>query len=761
AEAANDHVRAAATLAQARALADALAKFNGEHLLGDAVAAIERSSGSARAALVSGQRIYRDARVSYNHRRPSSAESQFRRAAELFARGDSPMTGVAAYYAANTVFDQNRGNEAHDDLALLLTKMDAKRDRALGAQIHWELAVIANGAGDWGAATREADAASAIFRALGERQHAGLLDGIAAMALELTGETDLAWSRRVQCFAELSATGERQKLGAMLHLAARTLAAVDRTAAAAAVMELMIEGGGHDGDAAQLSFDEADEARFAARNGDFERARQSLANARAAAATVADIALRDRVSKQIDLADATLGGAGDARAAIASLDRSIAFFTQRQASDDLAEAYLQRARDEREIGDVVAALADTTSALSEVEKQSATIRDAESRLRFLDVAGQIIDETIDLRLSHGDVDGAFAAADRSRVLPASSAPGPVSLAATRPPSGDTALVEYAVLPHAVVAFCVTNGGTVARRIKIDRKDLENRVTSFVDLVRGRAAIAGINASGAALHGLLIEPLLPFPAGVHEIVFIPDRQLYALPFAALWDENRRQYLVEEYTIRFAPSATSRPDTAEPLQPALVIADPPTTQWPRLPASREEAGHIAALYAGAAMLTGEAATRAAFAEPASHSALIHFAGHANSDADGSYGALLMAAGGGDSGVISANDVARMRLDRHPLVVLAACGTFRSNAQHVAGMSSLARAFLVAGARGVVGTLWEIDDDVSAPLFLRLHEHLHAGVSPARALRQTQIDLLHSTDARLAHPATWAPAESLNND
>jgi len=107
-----------------------------------------------------------------------------------------------------------------------------------------------------------------------------------------------------------------------------------------------------------------------------------------------------------------------------------------------------------------------------------------------------------------------------------------------------------------------------------------------------------------------------------------------------------------------------------------------------------------------------------------------------------------------MLSANEIARLRLDRRPLVILAACGTFRGDPAHVAGMSSLARAFLLAGARGVVGTLWEIDDDVSAPLFLGFHESLRAGASPARALRDAQLAMLRSPDARLRASATWAP-------
>jgi CHAT domain-containing protein len=760
AEITHDEAHASNALAQARAHAGALAGFNGDHLLEDAVGAIDRSHGEARDSLVAGQRIYRDARIAYNRRLPGAAEPQFRRAAALFARGGSPMASVASYYAANTAFDQNRGEEAHDLLVDLLSKIDTNRHRSLSAEIHWELAVYGNSSGDWGAAARESDASSSIFRGLGEKGHAAVLDGIAAMALELTGETDLAWSRRLQCFREMSATSERQKLGAMLRLAATTLAATEHLAAAASVIDLMIDDARHNSDPAQLSFDEAEGARFAARNGNFEQARQSLTNARDAASGVSDAALRETLGRQIDLADATVQASGNARTAIVSLDRSIDFFTRREARVDLATAYLQRARAQRSLGDSASALADITSALSEVEKQRATILDTESQLRFLDVARQIIEEMIDLRLSTGDVEGAFHTADRSRVLPAGQRLQ-ASTTTQLPDSHDIAVVEYSVLPEAVIAFCMTKDGITAQRIQIDRHELESSVNSLVDLIRRRAPIAELNIRAAALHHLLIDPLRSQLIGVDEIVFVPDRQLYALPFAALWNGDRKQYLAEEFTIRFATAATSRHETSAPLQPALIIADPSTTTGPSLPNSRVEAGRIATLYSGASMLTGADATRAAFTVAARRSALIHFAGHANSDTSGSYAALSFANTGLESGIVGANDVARLRLDRQPLVVLAACGTFRGNAQHVAGMSSLARAFLIAGAREVVGTLWEIDDDVSAPLFFHLHEHLRAGASPARALRLAQLDLLHSTEPRLAHPATWSPVESLSND
>jgi CHAT domain-containing protein len=324
------------------------------------------------------------------------------------------------------------------------------------------------------------------------------------------------------------------------------------------------------------------------------------------------------------------------------------------------------------------------------------------------------------------------------------------------------IVEYAVLPRRTVAFCVSRNGIAAESIEIDRRDLEERVATLAERMRRRAGVEEILEDSSALRRMLIDPIRSQLAGVRELIIVPDRQLHALPFAALWHAETQQYLAEEFTLRFAPSAAFSRGLAagSPEQAALVIADPPTAAYPPLPASREEALAIAAMYDGATVLAGEAATRADFVERARRSTLIHFAGHANSDATASHGALLFAGAGNDSGILGSSEVAQLRLEQSPLVVLAACGTLRGNPLHVAGMSSLSRAFLLAGARGVVGTLWEVDDDVSAVLFRSFHAHLRAGMPPAEALRAAQIDALHSPDPRLRHPASWSPVELLTD-
>jgi len=703
-----------------RAVASALREGSGERLLDDAVAAIDRAKGGARSGLAEAHRVYRAARIDYSKRSASRAEPQFRRAAELFRRGGSAMENVAAYFAAASAFDQNRPAAADLELEQLLARIDPAH-RALAAQIHWERALIANHAGDPGRAVREADAASAIFHAIGERANGAMVDGIGALALELIGERDAAWTRRMRALGALSEPARR---AAILRGAAMAAVVGGRADGALALLDVALVNR-RDDDPAPLCANLAERARLAERAGDSASARQSLAGARAAAARIGDAALHETMMAKIDLADPGTS--------IAGLDRVIASLSRGQAGLFLPEAYLQRARAHRAAGDDAGAAADYEAALEQIEARKAADAGGDP-LGFLDVATQVIEESVDLQLGRGRTAEAFAIAARTA-------------APAAPPR--TAIILYSLLPHDVALFCITGSGLTAQRVRIERRALDARIEALAEALRLRAPIGETQARAEALHRILIAPLRERLAGIDALAIVADRELNDVPFAALWNGR---YLVEDYTIRFAPGLTAVPPVHGALSPALVVADPPAPPAPRLPSSRVEAQSIAELH-GAELLDGAEATKGRFIEAARRSALIHYAGHANSDASSSYGALLFA-----DDLLSSSEIARLTLTRQPLVVLAACGTSRGKT-HVAGMSSLARSFLTAGARSVIGTLWEIDDDVSATLFSGFHQHLHRGASPPAALRAAQLELAQSGNPRLSHPASWASALAIS--
>lgn len=745
---ANHDLDAPRLLAEVRAIGTALVAINGNALLADTVATIDRADTTRRAALAEAHRVYRDARRAHAGSRLEQAESLFRQAEAALRANGSPLADDAACRLAAVRYGRNHGAEAVEALARLLPRIAQERHPALAAEVHWQLALCAISAADWGTAAREGTMAAAAFKKLGETEHAAFMGGYVAHALDRVGATELAWQTWTRSFADLRRDPVRK--GLLLQSAGFALAATERVPDAEALLDLMLAARSS---AKPLTDTTAptDRARLAIRSGDAANAERWLGEARAAAKRLPPES-RAMASAQIDVAESVLRTAGDPHGAIAVLDRAIGFFTEHDGALYLPDAHLQRARAHRAAGNGDAALADYETALRHVEEQRASIGPESQNLAFLDTATPIIDETIELHLERGAVAQAFRVADRAHSLLDAGEVAAI-------PEG-AALLEYVLLPRRVAIFCVTRDGISAVTVNVDRRTVSQRVASLTQKIRGKQDVPEIRAAAAELHGMLIAPVRGWLTDVDELIVVGDRQLLALPFAVLFDAARDRFLAEDYTIRYAPSAASVAGAAAAgLSPAVAIADPDAPDWPDLPHSRTEAADVSAIH-GATVIAGREATRARVIEALENSALVHYAGHADSDLK-SYGALLLAPSGNDSGILGANDIARLSLrQRAPLVVLSACGTLRGEVTHVAGMPTLARAFLTAGARAVVGTQWEIDDDVTTPLFLQFHKHLREGQAPARALRSAQTWMLQHPEPRYRHPAAWSAVAVLSN-
>jgi CHAT domain-containing protein len=88
---------------------------------------------------------------------------------------------------------------------------------------------------------------------------------------------------------------------------------------------------------------------------------------------------------------------------------------------------------------------------------------------------------------------------------------------------------------------------------------------------------------------------------------------------------------------------------------------------------------------------------------------------------------------------------------LVVLSACETGKGDLKAGEGVIGLSRAFLYAGSRGVVCSLWQVDDERTAALMTALYGELKRGkVSSAEALALARRKLI----AEEQPPFYWAP-------
>jgi CHAT domain-containing protein len=106
----------------------------------------------------------------------------------------------------------------------------------------------------------------------------------------------------------------------------------------------------------------------------------------------------------------------------------------------------------------------------------------------------------------------------------------------------------------------------------------------------------------------------------------------------------------------------------------------------------------------------------------------------------------------GFLTMADVLGLSLDAD-VVSLSACNTGRGTVSHGDGVRGLTQAFMYAGTPVVSVTLWELSDLAASQLTPAFYEGLRAGKSPAEALRDAKLQLLHGDDAILRFPYFWA--------
>lgn len=325
-----------------------------------------------------------------------------------------------------------------------------------------------------------------------------------------------------------------------------------------------------------------------------------------------------------------------------------------------------------------------------------------------------------------------------------------------------AMIEYLVSDSGCVAFVLTRDTVAVITLGTTRRDL----VRLVEFVRGTLEQRGSPRSDSLwrapmrrLHRALVEPLerSNLLTETKRLVIVPHGELHYLPFAALIDGDAH-YLVESYEISVTPSASvwlalGERATAPATASVLAVAPRPDA----LPASRREVAAVARTAgAGARLMTGADATEDAFRREASAYRVLHLATYGVLNKHNPlFSFVELAPGGEHDGRLEVHEVFGLSLTAD-LVVLSACQTGLGSGTLTdvpAGDDwvGLTRAFLHAGARRVVATLWPVDDWATAAFMDRFYERMAAGEPPARALASAQRAMRGAPAT--AHPFYWA--------
>lgn len=117
---------------------------------------------------------------------------------------------------------------------------------------------------------------------------------------------------------------------------------------------------------------------------------------------------------------------------------------------------------------------------------------------------------------------------------------------------------------------------------------------------------------------------------------------------------------------------------------------------------------------------------------------------------------AASSADDGILTAEEIALLDLAGVEWAVLSACDSGAGTVAIGEGVLGLRRAFLVAGARSVIMSLWAVDDAAAREWMSALYEaRMGRGLSTAGAVREASLQILQQRRLKglSTHPFFWA--------
>lgn len=319
---------------------------------------------------------------------------------------------------------------------------------------------------------------------------------------------------------------------------------------------------------------------------------------------------------------------------------------------------------------------------------------------------------------------------------------------------DQVLLEYLVGDDESFLFLVGADRFRMQRLSVGLKQLDARIAALRAAIQSNAP--GLNVKAKELHAALLRPIADDLRPDDRLVVIPDGPLFQLPFAALHDG--RSFLVERHAIAYAPSASVLDDRLQQQEytgkPTLLAVGNPASfrearllsairmvhDWSfgELPFSEEEVHRIARHFPRKHVLTGAVATEEAVKAEIGGATCVHFATHGLLDPSEPLMSGLVLAQDEDpseDGFLQVYEILDLDL-RADLVVLSACSTGLGRLVRGEGVVGLTRAFLHAGARQLLISLWEIGDRSTVSLMESFYETRFGDGQPAdRSLQGAQ--------------------------
>jgi CHAT domain-containing protein len=809
--AAGSETAARGRLEQGRLVGAALAATGGDTLVGETVADIDsayaaKSDKARLAGLTAGLREYRLGLAAYQRNDLDVAGRRFRAAGDALRRLHCGFHAAAELYLAILSYQREAYPAALAQLRRIRDDPEQRRHLNLIGRTEWlEGSCHVSQA-------RPLEAVAAFRRALkvlaatGEEETAVTVHAMLGEVLGQVGEEGEAWSQRFAALRGLPGLRNPRRRHTTLGAAAVTILRLGEPVAARDFQDEAVAAARESGNPLDIAEALRVRAAIAVDLGEPDQARTDLKKVEEIVGPL-DPHLREAVLGEVREVESRALRSSDPQKAIASERAAIDLFRRTHYQGRLAMSYLELALTELVAGDGASGENALRAGIAAQEDEWRHLaRHLQERTgdevwpTYFDRRRELFDQWISLLAKTGRSAEAFDGAERAHawelLLQVLEMPQPPVVAAAaaqagerpsrgvdlyREPSGiyevqrrmpaRTVIVEYRLLEDRLLSWVVRRHGVRPHSSGIGRPALTAlvaRLYAAIDQDRPRAELL---SALSALQACLIGPLRQDLRAGDDLVFVPDRALAAVPFAALRDGTTGRFLVQDFAIGVSPSAGSylravehdRQLARRAAPSALVVSNPTFNPelFPGLPGlagAEEEGKAVAAIYPGSETLAGTAATKPRFLAALGRHAVMHFAGHALTPGDNPLTAVLPFAPAGprDSGALYAHELLGRSFSDLRLVTLASCTTTGTAGSRAARIAGFVRPLLGGGVPTVVGSLWAVEDRATAQLFGIFHRRFRAGDDAAHALQTAQLALLLSRDETRNSPALWAAFE-----